>query len=384
MPHGFGVRACGAGASVLPAHRFRTQCCCPVSVPDWSSRGRLRCFVPAAMQASCCSPVSASLYSLEAAARRARERSCAGVLGSIGLAQRRRHCLLPRMYHTQSPHRPLLITGSRHSPDGPHHSQRLHRSGVNGPGTFAAARALELLAALVFMLRRWTPTPPWTGGICTTIRIVSVSEQESNRNLAVCPPQVSQKQTVFHPKEEQTASVGAAAQPPQGPCGAATVRLRRDPGVSPMLIGSTWETRRGMTGSTLGSHRCSCLGSRSVRAKPVRDAIFSARGLRGIADPPGLNAEGRIANAEFRPALMSASFTLHSAFFVFHLKAPPKHCQRCTRPVRESQPGATSGGGSISIAGRAPAPQSSQRSGRFHTPAVPRAALGIATICLVA
>jgi hypothetical protein len=31
------------------------------------------------------------------------------------------------------------------------------------------------------------------------------------------------------------------------------------------------------------------------------------------------------------------------------------------------------------LGGRAPAPQSSQRSSRFHTPAAPRAALGIAT-----
>jgi len=36
-------------------------------------------------------------------------------------------------------------------------------------------------------------------------------------------------------------------------------------------------------------------------------------------------------------------------------------------------------GAPFGFGGRSPAPQSSQRSGRFHTPAVPRAALGTAT-----
>jgi hypothetical protein len=40
-------------------------------------------------------------------------------LGSFGLAQRRRHCRLPRRYHTQSPQRPLLMMASRHSHQGP-------------------------------------------------------------------------------------------------------------------------------------------------------------------------------------------------------------------------------------------------------------------------
>jgi hypothetical protein len=40
-----------------------------------------------------------------------------GVRGSSGLTYRRRHCWLPCTYHTQSPQRPLLITGSRHLPE---------------------------------------------------------------------------------------------------------------------------------------------------------------------------------------------------------------------------------------------------------------------------
>jgi hypothetical protein len=82
----------------LAAQRCLTQCSCPVSLPDWRRRNRLCCLAPAAMQACRCCSVSAVLYSVEAAARRARERSCAGVWGSIGLAQRRRHCRLPRRY----------------------------------------------------------------------------------------------------------------------------------------------------------------------------------------------------------------------------------------------------------------------------------------------
>ncbi len=168
MRQDFGARTCGAGTYVLPTQRFRTQCCCPVRLPDWSSRGRLCCLAPSATHASCCFFVSASLYSFEAAASRSRQRSCAGVWGSLGLAHRRRHCLLPRTYHTQSPHRPLLITGSRHSPAGPHHLQRLHRSGVNGPGTFTTAPAFETIAVFMFIFRRWTPAPRWPGSTCAT------------------------------------------------------------------------------------------------------------------------------------------------------------------------------------------------------------------------
>ena len=84
----------------MAAQRCLTQCSCPVSLPVWSRRNRLCWLAPAAMQACRCSCVSAVLYSVEAAARRPRERSCAGVLGSFGLAQRRRQCRLPRRYHT--------------------------------------------------------------------------------------------------------------------------------------------------------------------------------------------------------------------------------------------------------------------------------------------
>ena len=57
--------------------------------------------------------------------------------------------------------------------------------------------------------------------------------------------------------------------------------------------------------------------------------------------------------------------------------SPLKHWQRCIRSVSEFN--------SVQLRvrapdfdGRPPGPQSSQRSSRFHTPAVPRAALGIA------
>ncbi len=63
---------------------------------------------------------------------------------------------------------------------------------------------------------------------------------------------------------------------------------------------------------------------------------------------------------------------------------PPKHCQRCTRPVREFSLGQLQVGAPALVAvcqgARPPGPQSSQRSSRFHKPAQPRAALGIATI----
>ena len=40
-----------------------------------------------------------------------------------------------------------------------------------------------------------------------------------------------------------------------------------------------------------------CQGWRSTGAKPVRDAISSARSSRGIADPPGLNGPGSLGRA---------------------------------------------------------------------------------------
>ena len=56
----------------------------------------------------------------------------------------------------------------------------------------------------------------------------------------------------------------------------------------------------------------------------------------------------------------------------------PKHFERCTSLVWK--PARCNSGWGLQFGGRAEAPQSSQRSGRFHTPAVPRAALGTATI----
>jgi len=122
-----GPSACATLPSAFAAHSFRTQYCCPVSGPDCASLGRLCNFAPAAIQASCCSSVSDWLYFREAALRRARQYSCPGARGSRGLVQPRRHCLLPRRYHTQSPQRPLLMAGSRHSPEGAQNGQRRHR-----------------------------------------------------------------------------------------------------------------------------------------------------------------------------------------------------------------------------------------------------------------
>jgi hypothetical protein len=66
------------------AESFRTQYCDPVSGPDCASRGRLRSFAPAAMQASRSSSVSERLYLLEAAPKRERQSICASVRGSLG------------------------------------------------------------------------------------------------------------------------------------------------------------------------------------------------------------------------------------------------------------------------------------------------------------
>jgi hypothetical protein len=141
----------------LAAQRCLTQCCCPVSSPDWCRRGRLCCLAAAAMQACRCSSVSAVLYSVEAAARRARERSCAGVLGSVGLVQRRRHCRLDRKYHTQSPQRPLLRVASRHSPEGPKKGQGRHRLGLRSAGSFTPARGIRFLDDLRFIICHYAP-----------------------------------------------------------------------------------------------------------------------------------------------------------------------------------------------------------------------------------
>ena len=82
----------------------------------------------------------------------------------------------------------------------------------------------------------------------------------------------------------------------------------------------------------------------------------SARGLRGKADPPD-SESGSLGRAS---RLASTIFTAPKALSAMH------------SPGTRVQPGATPGGGSSS--------QSGQRSSRFHKPALPRAALGIATI----
>ena len=45
----------------FPVQCRLTQCCWPVSGPDWPRRGRLRRLAPAALQAFCCSCVSDAL-----------------------------------------------------------------------------------------------------------------------------------------------------------------------------------------------------------------------------------------------------------------------------------------------------------------------------------
>jgi hypothetical protein len=73
--------------------------CCPVNGPDWANRGRLRIFSAAAIQAlwSSCVIPWASLQTFTAAPKTARQRSCAGVRGSLGFTYGRWTCLLPRM-----------------------------------------------------------------------------------------------------------------------------------------------------------------------------------------------------------------------------------------------------------------------------------------------
>ena len=115
-------------------------------------------------------------------------------------------------------------------------------------------------------------------------------------------------------------------------------------------------------------------------AKPVRDATLSARGLRGIADPPdsesgSLGRASRLAptnltrSAEFgvRNCLQFRVSTPHSAF-----RSAPKALAVMRSLGRRAN--------SVQLRVGDPASQSSQRSSRFHKPAPPRAALGIATI----
>lgn len=103
-------------------------------------------------------------------------------------------------------------------------------------------------------------------------------------------------------------------------------------------------------------------------AKPVRDAILSARGSRGKADPPdsesgSLGRASRLAPTIFKaPKALSVMRSLGRRANSVQL--------RVGDPILVA----------VCQGGRPPGPQSSQRSSRFHKPAQPRAALGIATI----
>jgi len=83
-------------------------------------------------------------------------------------------------------------------------------------------------------------------------------------------------------------------------------------------------------------------------AKPVRDAILSARGLRGIADPPDLEP-GSLGRAS-RLAPTSSM--------------PPKHFQRCACSV--SRPAWCNSGWGLHFIDHPTTSQSSQRSSGFH------------------
>ena len=150
-----GFSALWTPVSAFLEHSCPTQYCCPVSRPLWPSRGRLRRFAPAAMQASSCSSVRAALYFLEAVASRVRQYRCVGVRRSLGLTQRRRHCLLPgSTYHTQSPQRPLLMAGSRHFPEGAQKGQRRHRPLRAKPRVVKPCRRSGCCSVRAFMNRR--------------------------------------------------------------------------------------------------------------------------------------------------------------------------------------------------------------------------------------
>src|ERR1035438_7532479 len=108
------------------------------------------------MQAFCCASVSEALYFFEAAPKRARQYSCLGVRGSFGLTYRRRCCFLPRRYHTQSPHRPLLTRGSRHAPEGGPKGQSRHPGLRGRPRPLTAFSPLEPLGVRAFVIRAST------------------------------------------------------------------------------------------------------------------------------------------------------------------------------------------------------------------------------------
>jgi hypothetical protein len=166
--------------------------------PAAPRRGRQRALAPAAIQASCCSSVSDWLYFFEAAPKRPRQCCCLVVRGFLGRAQRRRRCLLPTTYQTQSPQRPLLTAGSRHSPEGPRNGQPRHPRLRSRPRLRTAFRSSESLPACAFIMRHstfvitncqlWLPIAPlialWSqarqltlDGYQNRLRVASVSRR---------------------------------------------------------------------------------------------------------------------------------------------------------------------------------------------------------------
>ena len=98
------------------------------------------------------------------------------------------------------------------------------------------------------------------------------------------------------------------------------------------------------------------------RSEAGQGRHFPARGSRGIADPPDSESGSLGRASRLAPTNFTAPKSILSDAFLWY----------------GSRLGASPGGGS-SFGALAPAPQSSQRSSGFHTPAVPRAALGTAT-----
>ena len=115
-----------------------------------------------------------------------------------------------------------------------------------------------------------------------------------------------------------------------------------------------------LTISAPSQHAClSC--RRSPERSRSGTPISSARGLRGIADPPD-----------------SESGSLGRASRLAPTNLPSKHFQRCACSV--SRPAWCNSGWGLHFVGSLITSQSSQRSSRFHKPAVSRAALETATI----
>jgi hypothetical protein len=132
------------------------------------------------------------------------------VLGSNGLNQRRRHCWPFHTYHTQSPQRPLLTAGSKHSPAAPHKGQRLHQPPGTMPGASARLLRLALPTAGVLMFRRWPAASPWIASRCPAVQRSWAYENGRSIDRLSRPAKVSQNETVFHHAMIPSASVRAS------------------------------------------------------------------------------------------------------------------------------------------------------------------------------